>query len=283
MPQDPIAPDLLKGMFVRLGLIAAGVWLVGGMIAGFTRSSVLMWVALGIPAAVTIGLVGLMVWAMRRAKTARGVAGIMAEAKDAEGRKRAIEQLGRDFKKGDAAALFAKAQLELQEDPRLALATLEQIDLNKAMASVADEARGQRGMIHLLLGEVNQARDLADGIDLARHQDSRTKALLGSVIAEAWARSGQVKKAVNTIEVFNPEDSLFEQLRPQLYRARAFVFAYSNNLPEMRRALKKLVAIDARILGGFLGRKTHPLLQKEAKQALERSGQMQRKMQFERH
>jgi hypothetical protein len=50
----------------------------------------------------------------------------------------------------------------------------------------------------------------------------------------------------------------------------------------MKQALKKLQAIDARTLGGFLGKKTHPLLQKEAKRYLEQSGQVQRRMQIER-
>lgn len=273
---------MVKGMYLRLGLIALAVWVIGGTVAGFSRSTTTISIALAIPAAVTIGLVGLIIWALGRAKSARGVAGILRDAQTPEDRKKAIDKLSTEFKAGDSAAIFAKAQLLLQEDPRAALAALEKIDLGKAMATVADEARGQRGMIHLLLGEPNKARDLADGIDLSRHQDSRTKALLGSVIAESWARTGQVKKAVGTIELFNPEDELFDQLRPQLYRARAFTYAYANNLDEMRKSLKKLVAIDARILGGFLGKKTHPLLQKEAKRALERSGQVPRRMQFER-
>ena len=120
-----------------------------------------------------------------------------------------------------------------------------------------------------------------DGIRLDRWF-KRHLPQIGFGTVSKWARTGQVKKAVGTIELFNPEDELFDQLRPQLYRARAFTYAYANNLDEMRKSLKKLVAIDARILGGFLGKKTHPLLQKEAKRALERSGQVPRRTQFER-
>jgi hypothetical protein len=279
---DPFGPDVMRGMLSRLGLIALAVWIIGGCVAGFSRSTTTITIALAVPGVVTLGLVGLFVWAMRRARTARGVAGILREARSSDDKKRAIEQLDRDFKKGDAAAIFAKAQLQLEEDPRAALETLEKIDLKKAMATVADEARGQRGMIHLLLGDVSQARVLCDEIDLSRHQDSRSKALLASVIAEAWSRSGQAKKALGVIEPFNPEDEHFAQLKPQIYRARAFVYAYNDNLPEMKRALHKLVGIDVRTLGGFMGKKTHPLLQKEAKRAMERSGQLPRRMQIER-
>jgi hypothetical protein len=50
----------------------------------------------------------------------------------------------------------------------------------------------------------------------------------------------------------------------------------------MRRALRKLLEIDVRLLGGFMLKKTHPLLQREAKKLLEQSGQVPRKMQVQR-
>ena len=146
------------------------------------------------------------------------------------------------------------------------------------MAPVADEARGQRAMIHLMQGDVSEAKTLVSGIDLKRHQEPRTRAMLAAVSAEAWARSGDAKKAVETLGVFDAEDAAFEQLRPQLYRAWAYAYAYTNDLSGMRRMLKKLAAQDVRLLGGFLMKRTHPLLQKEAKRALEQSGQVPRKM-----
>jgi len=75
-----------------------------------------------------------------------------------------------------------------------------------------------------------------------------------------------------------PGDAAYEQLRPQLYRAWAYAYAYTNDVQGMRRMLKKLAAQDVRLLGGFLMKRTHPLLQKEAKRALEQSGQVPRKM-----
>ncbi|HWP09189.1 MAG TPA: hypothetical protein VNN72_25775, partial [Polyangiaceae bacterium] len=78
------------------------------------------------------------------------------------------------------------------------------------------------------------------------------------------------------------EEDVFEQLRPQLYRAYAYAYAYTNDLNGMKRMLKKLGGIDARLLGGFMAKRTHPLLQKEAKKLLEQSGQMPRKMMIQR-
>ncbi len=281
-PVDPLPPDALRAMIIRVGLLVLALWLVGGTIAGFSQSETSQLIALSVPLVLTIVIVGVALWGLGRAKRAKSVAGIIAGVETEEDRKKALSKLDAEFKPKDAAAIFARAQLLLQEDPRAALETLERIDLNKGMATVADEARAQRGMIHLMLGEVNQARDLADGIDLSRHQDARSKAMMSAVIAEAWARSGQAKKAVSVIELFNPEDETFVQLKPQLYRARAYVYAYTNDTKGMKRALRKLSEGDPRVLGGFMGKRTHPMLQREAKVLLEKSGAVQRKMQFQR-
>lgn len=274
---DPLGQGQLRALLMRLGLIVVGIWILFGSIAMFVDSP---WnkVLLGVPVLLTGAGVAVLIWTLRQAKTARGVASILSNVSNDEERKAALEKLSTDFKKGDTAAVFARAQLELQEDPKKALATLESIDLKKVMAPVADEARGQRAMIHLTQGEVGQARQLADNIDLSRHNDPRTRAMLASVVAEAWARSGDAKKATETLALFDFEESTFEQIRPQLYRAQAYAAAQTSDMNTMRRALRKLLAVDVRLLGGFMTKKTHPLLQKEAKKILEQSGQVPKKM-----
>lgn len=279
---DPLGKEQLKGLALRLGIPVAAAWLLGFLIFGVSYSTTVKSLAIGVPAVVTMLVAGLVYYIVRQARKARGVASILSKVETAEDRKAALGELETSFKKNDPARIFAKAQLELQEDPRKALETLEQIDLGKVMAPVADEARSQRAMIHLMLGEVSQARQLVDNIDLSRHQEPKTRALMAAVVAEAWARSGQAKKALETLGVFDPEDSAYEQLRPQLWRAYAFAYAYTSDMKGMRRALKKLLDQDVRLLGGFLMKKTHPLLQKEAKRLVEQSGQMPRKMVVQR-
>ena len=271
----------LRALLTRLGLILLGVWILLGSIASFVSSP---WsqILIGLAVVLTGAAVAVVVWTLRQAKSARGVASILSNVSTDEDRKVALEKLSTNFKKGDTAAIFARAQLELQEDPKKALATLETIDLNKVMAPVADEARGQRAMIHLTQGEVGPARQLADNIDLSRHQDARTRAMLASVVAEAWARSGDAKKATDTLALFDADDPTYEQIKPQLYRAQAFAAAQNADLNTMRRALRKLLAVDVRLLGGFMMKKTHPLLQKEAKKILEQSGQVPKKMMVQR-
>ncbi len=275
---DPMAGGALKSLLLRLGLILAGAWILFGSISTFVTSGTWRAILLGVPAVLTGLGIAIVIWTLRQAKTARGVASILSNVETDEDRKNALEKLSADFKKGDTAAVFAKAQLELQEDPRKALATLETINLNKVMAPVADEARGQRAMIHLTQGEVGPARQLVDNIDMSRHQDARTRAMLASVKAEALARSGDAKKATELLALFDPEDAAFEPIRPQLYRAQAYAAAYESDLGTMRKALRRLMATDIRLLGGFMMKKTHPLLQKEARKILEQSGQVPKKM-----
>jgi hypothetical protein len=118
---------------------------------------------------------------------------------------------------------------------------------------------------------VSEAKTLVFSIDLKRHQEPRTRALLAAVSAEASARSGEGKKATETLDLFDPDDATFAELRPQLWRARAFAAFQTNDINTMKRALKKLLAQDARSLGGFMMKRTHPLLQKEAKKLAERA------------
>jgi hypothetical protein len=282
---DPLSADRLKPLLLRLGIPLIVIWVLGAIIYGFATSALVKGFALGVPAALTLAAVGLLVWVFRQATKARGVAGILSRAAATEskdGRQAALAELDAKYKGNDPTAVFARAQLLLQEDPRKALEALESINLTKAMASVADEARGQRAMIHLMLGEVAPARDLVDGIQLARHQDARSRAMLAAVVAEAWARSGQAKRAVDTLSVFNADDPELAQLRPQILRAQAYAFAHAEDMKGARRALRKLSDQDVRLLGGFVNKKTHPLLQREAKKLLEQSGAVPRKMQFQR-
>ena len=273
----------IKQLVGRLAIPVVGGWVLCGSIAAVVYSTTWKYILIGLPTVITLLAVGLFVFAMNQAKKARGVASILGKVETDEDRKAAIAELEASSKKNDPATLFAKAQLELQTDPKQALATLERIDLAKVMAPIADEARGQRSLIHLMMGDVSEARTLVSGIDLKRHQEPRTRAMLASVSAEAWARSGEAKKALETLGLFDPEEDVFEQLRPQLYRAYAYAYAYTNDLNGMKRMLKKLGGIDARLLGGFMAKRTHPLLQKEAKKLLEQSGQMPRKMMIQRH
>ena len=279
---SPLGSEQMKGMIGRLAIPVVAVWLIGGLVAGFAQTTTVRAIALSIPALVTVLAVAVVIWAIRQSKKAQGVASILSGVESAEDRKAALEKLDASYKQNDPTAVFARAQLEMQDDPKKALATLEKIDLTKVMGAVADETRAQRAMIHLTLGDIGPARQLVDNIDLSRQRDAKTRAMLTAICGEAWARTGNAKKSVELLGVIDPEDALYEQLRPQLYRAQAYAYAYTNDLKGMRRSLKKLLTIDVRLLGGFMAKRTHPLLQKEANKMVEQSGAVPRKMVVQR-
>jgi hypothetical protein len=103
--------------------------------------------------------------------------------------------------------------------------------------------------------------------------------MFAAVAAEAWGRTGQGKKAIELLEVFNPEDPELSEMRVQMWRARAFAHAGAGDMKAASRSLKKLAEISPQLLGMFVATKrVHPMLQQEAKQLLMRSGAVPRKM-----
>ena len=285
LPADPLSAVNLRSLGLRIGIPLLILWA-----ASFAIQS---WIPKAVVGVITLALAGLAVWAIRYAKRSRAVAELVRDTGDsAEARKEAIEKLESDFKKDDTAAIFAKAQLQLQEDPRAALATLETIKLEKVMAPVADEARAQRGMIHLMLGETEEARLLCDKIDMSRHKEPKTRATMAAIVGEAWARTGQAKKAVELLETFDPADDTYKELAPQLLRARAFAYAWASNTKQMKQTLRRMSQLNPQYLTGFITKKkhamgvsprgVHPMLEKEAFEMVSRSGLAPRRMEFKR-
>lgn len=184
-----------------------------------------------------------------------------------------LEKLEVRVQKGESAAIMAMAQLQMQDEPKEALKTLERANLDKGPKLVAHQIRGMRAMIHLNLGEVKDARALADAIDLNKMPDPKSRANLVGVVAEAWARSSNPIEAVELLDKYDPEDKDFGDVKVQLLRARVFASAHRNDLNRMRGAMKRLEEMSPQLLAVFVGQKrVHPLLQKEARKRLEKSG-----------
>jgi hypothetical protein len=271
-PNKPQKPAFdLKKAGVRVGLILAVVWIVALIIHHV--------IAYSVAGVLTLAVGGVAVWLVRYMKRSDALGAILKGAETEEGRKAALEQLETGFKKGDSQAVLARAQLEMQDDPRKALQTLESVNAEKMLGPMADQFRAMRAMLHLTLGETAQARALADELDLGKQQEPKTRAMFATVAGEAWARTGQAKKALETLELFNPEDPEWSEVRAQMWRARAFAHAAQNDMKGVSRALKRLAEMNAQLLGMFIGqKKIHPLLEREAKQIVMRMGAMPRKI-----
>ncbi len=274
-PDAPEKPPVdMKKLAVRLGGIVAAIWVVAAVGAHWTP------IPLFVAGALTIAAIAAVIWLIRYVNKSREMAALLRSASQTEeGRQDALKKLETDFKKGDVQAAIARAQLEMQDDPRKALTTLESVDLAKQMVPVADQVRCTRATIHLQLGEIQEARQLVDKMELGKQQDAKTRAMFAAVAGEAWGRTGLAKKGVELLELYNPEDPEYGEMRVQMWRARAFACAGAGDMKGASRALKKLIDVNPQLLGMFVGaKKIHPMLQQEAKQLLMRSGAVPRKM-----
>ena len=270
--QEPPAPAAnLSKIYLRAGALVAVVWVVALIVRH--------WIGFAVAGALTLaGVVGLL-WLQRYMKKTQRLGALLKGADTEEGRKAALERLGTDFKKGDTQAIIAKAQLQMQDDPRAALATLEAVNLEKELGPIAGQIRAMRAMIHLTLGETQEARALADKLDLGKQQEPKTRVMFAAVAAEAWARTGLGRKAVDTLDLFNPEAPDMGDMRAQLWRSRAFAYAAVNDSKGIARSVKRLADINPHLLGMFVGqKKVHPLLEREAKATVMRLGIVPRKM-----
>lgn len=276
LSESPERPPMdLKKIYVRAGLILAGIWITGIAIQSWAHT----WIPLAVSAVLTVAAIAGLIWLDRYMKKSQALGALLKGADTEEGRQDALKRLDTDFKSGDTQALLAKAQLQMQQDPRAALATLESINLEKQMAPVAAQVRAMRAMIHLTLGETQEARMLVEKLDLGKQQDAKTRAMFAAVASEAWARTGNAQKANDTLDLFNTEDEELGEMRAQLLRSRAFAAAANNDIKAVGRALKKLSDMSPHLLGMFVGqKKIHPLLEREAKQLVMKSGMVPRKV-----
>ncbi|MBP9114386.1 MAG: hypothetical protein KBF88_16345 [Polyangiaceae bacterium] len=263
---DPMAK--MKTVYIRVAIGVA----IGWVIALFVPH----WSAKAVAGVLTLVAVIGMALVTRFIKKGQRIGALMSRAQESEeGRKEALQALG-DFKNDDVQAVMAKAQLEMQDNPRQALETLEQVKLDKAtVAPFADQIRMLRSTIHLQIGESKEARVLVDQMDLSKQQDPKLRVLFVTVASEAWARTGEAKKALETLEMYNPDDPEFADARLQMWRSRAFVYAALSDTKGIGRSLRKLAEISPQLLMMFAaGKKIHPLLEREAKQMLQRSGSL---------
>lgn len=249
-------------------LLALGFW--SGL-----QSNIPLYVA----AVMTAVMIGAAIFIKRNFDKSQEFGALLGEGSNLSDEERAarIAKLDAKVDKGDATAIMTKAQLQMQDAPRDALQTLEKVDLAKANKMIGTQIRGMRAMIHLNLGEIQAARALADDVDLAKTADPKSRGNVAAIVAEAWARSGNPIEAAELLDKYDPDDKNFEDIRVQLLRARAFASAHKKDITGMRRALKLLSEISPQLLALFVGQKRiHPLLEKEARKRLEKSGLMPR-------
>ena len=263
MPQQPMFNwrnlGIIGAAFAVLWLIAVGLvpmvgyWAVGGM------------------AVITIAAAGFGIYLWRLISKQKAIGEILAGASTQEGRAAALAKLEAGDAK-DAMNALAKAQLQAQEDPEVAIKTLEGVDIEKAPAAVQDQVRTMLALMYLSVGRTKEAGPVASAIRLDNAPDPKSKALSAAVMAESLARNGNPVEARKLVDTYSADDAAFAEVRPMLLRAQVFTFFGEKKRNLARKAMDSLIALDPNMIGTFAHPKMNPELQKMAREALGDAG-----------
>lgn len=262
MAQDEI-PGLDSPLFNRrnLGLgagILAALWLTAAM----TGSKIV----LGLMGVVTLAAAGGLVWVYRYVKKQRDVMSLLQSAQGSpEARLAALAQLGGDDK--DPLRMIARAQLEAQDDPKKAIATLESLDLAKVPSTSQDDVRLLRAQLYLATGRLREAATMADGINLGSAPNAQAKVMVAAIVGEAWARTGKADKALVILDELKLDDPSLGQGAILARMAKVFAAFHGGKKDKARKELEVLMRMDVNYLGRFVmpGGAVHLELQNLAK------------------
>jgi hypothetical protein len=105
--------------------------------------------------------------------------------------------------------------------------------------------------------------------------------MLAATVAEAWARTGKHKEALDLLDTIKPEDDAYEKARVPLLFARIYAAFAGGRRDEVRKDMGALIKQDVNLLGRFVmpKAKVHPELQKLARDALQRSPEVRKMVQ----
>lgn len=248
-----------------VGVVLAGVWAIA-IASGST-------IAMGVLGVITAALLGLGIYVWRWAKKQQDLMGLVQKGVESpEARKAAIAELeARDGANKDVMNLIARAQLEAQDDPAKALATLEQVNLKDVPSMMADEVRGFRATLYLANNKVREAREMADEIQVSRIQQPDSRGVMAATVAEAWARTGKPNEALELLETFKPEDETYAKAHVPLLFARVFANFAAGKRDLARKDLLTLCRENMEFLGRFVMPKGIPIeLKKMAEDVLKR-------------
>jgi hypothetical protein len=252
----------------------AGAFAILWITAAMTTPYISYW-GVGVVGVLTLVAAGFGIYIWRLTQKTSAIAQILQGATDADGRKAALEKLASGDAK-DALNALATAQIQAQEDPDKAIATLVAIDVEKAPATVQDEIRSMLALLYLAVNKPREARPVADKIRLDRQANAKAKAMAAAVIAESFARTGKPEEARVLLDTYKADDPTLAELRPALLRAQVWTYFALTKRGLARKAMDGLVALDPNHLGPFMDPKASPELQKLALSALEAGGYQMR-------
>jgi hypothetical protein len=251
---SPVAPKVQPSAgfnFQYRNIAVAGLVFVAVWALAIASRSTGMMVFLGV---LTVALVAFGVYTYRwytRQKQLMEIAKRGIE--NPEARAAAIKELeAREKLDGDVTSALMRAQLELQEDPEKAMATLDAVDMKKVPAMMLNEVRGMKAQVYLVKNRAAEAAELADQIQLSQIQQPEVRSVMAATVAEAWARTGKVKQAHDLLGLFSPDDPAYAAARVPLLYARIFTFFADGKRDLARKDMVALCRENFQYLGRFM-------------------------------
>ena len=219
---------------------------------------------------------------IRKQKNVVGL--LQGAATSPEKRKEALQQLEAAKDPNDPTNVFARSQLMAADDPQGAVKLIEKVPLNKFPPAMQDDVSLLKCQLYLSMGRTADARKNADSINLDNPERKQARPLAGSIVAEAWARTGKPKEALALLESIEVPKKDGEQIAVQMQVAKVFAKFAANQRKQAETELVALSDQDVNLLGRFLDPRfrVHPELQKLARRVLERNPAARRKIQVQR-
>jgi len=260
-----------------IGGIAAVIWAFA-----ISTGSMIFMIIVGV---LTLLLGFVLLRAFLFIKKQKNVVGLLqGAATSPEKRKEALEKLEAAKDPNDPTNVFARSQLMAADDPQGAVKLIEKVPLNKFPPAMQDDVALLKCQLYLSLGRTADARKNADTINLDNPERKQARALAGSIVAEAWARTGKPKEALALLDSIEIPKKDGEQIAIQMQVARIFARFAANQRKQAETELVALSDQDVNLLGRFLDPRfrVHPELQKLARRVLERNPAARRKIQVQR-
>jgi hypothetical protein len=260
-----------------IGGITVAIWAFA-----ISTGSMIFMIVIGV---LTLLLAAVLVRAFMFIRKQKNVVGLLqGAAASPEKRKEALEKLQAAKDPNDPTNIFARSQLMAADDPQGAIKLIEKTPLNKFPPAMQDDVALLKCQIYLSLGRTADARKNADTINLDNPERKQARPLAGSIVAEAWARTGKPKEALALIESIEVPSKDGEQIAIQMQVAKVFAKFAANQRKQAETELVALSDQDVNLLGRFLDPRfrVHPELQKLARRVLERNPAARRKIQVQR-
>jgi hypothetical protein len=263
-PPAPPAGGISRKTWFWIGGVTLAVW----AFAINTGSTVVLIIV----GALTLLLIGVILWALRTIKKHRGTISLLQGAiASPEARRDALAKLSSGKDANSPTNVFARAQLVAADDPQAALKLLGSVELKNYHPSMQDDVSLLQTQLYLRLGRTADARKTADVMNLDNPQRKEIRPLAASIVAEAWARTGKPKEALALLETIELPKKDAEQIDLQIRVARVFARFAANQRGPARAELSALADEDPNQLSRFVlpQFRVHPELQKLAKSVFE--------------